>query len=138
MIQDGKPPSPFKDPSESPSPSSIPGLNLQHALSGLNGKWARLHRLLRSFAGEYRGALLEIDALLNHKDFEKATALLHTVKGATGMLGAHRLHMAIQAVEAEVKSGQVPPPSWGEFREAMRELLDGIQSLDDLPGDEAR
>lgn len=114
----------------------MPGLNLQSTLSSLNGKWSRLYRLLQNFAEEFGHALPEMAAQLNRKDFETAGALLHTLKGAAGMLGAHRLHVAAQAVEGEVKAGHAPPPSWGEFEEAMTELLEGIQSLEAPRGPE--
>ena len=68
---------------------------------------AKLYRdLLASFANKYDGAAGKIDYFAAHGKFGQAGALIHTVNGMAGNLGADALQQAAAELESELKSGR--------------------------------
>lgn len=74
-------------------------------------------RMLRRFRSDYSNGALPIREALAANDRELAHRIVHTLKGATGMLGAHRLMERSVQLEEALRTG-----SGGE-REALASLV---------------
>ena len=74
-------------------------------------------RMLRRFRNDYEEGALPIRAALADKDSTLAHRLVHTLKGATGMIGAHRLMERATQLEEALRTGA------GGEREALASLI---------------
>ncbi len=106
---------------------SVPGLDVQVALKALNGNRGTLRTLLDAFCEEYQSFAADGRALCGHGEVQECLARLHTLKGSAGMLGAKRLPAAILALEAAPAALHPASREWGEFEDALLELLQGIR-----------
>lgn len=61
-------------------------------------------RMLRRFRQDYRGGVLPIRTALADADTALAHRLVHTIKGASGMIGAHRLHARACQLEEAIRT----------------------------------
>jgi HPt (histidine-containing phosphotransfer) domain-containing protein len=62
-------------------------------------------RMLRRFRRDYQHGSLPTRTALSANDTELAHRLAHTLKGAAGMIGAHRLHARASALEEVLRTG---------------------------------
>jgi len=108
--------------------AALPGLDLASALKALNQDWDVLKILLRAFREEYLDTPAQLLALRDAGDSRRCLAVLHTLKGAAGMLGATRLPQAAADLERAIQGG-TDGPQWDAFQSALRELLDGIEAI---------
>jgi HPt (histidine-containing phosphotransfer) domain-containing protein len=61
-------------------------------------------RMLRRFRSDYRHSAIPIRSALSDNNPELAQRQAHTLKGAAGMIGAHRLHAHASAVESAIRT----------------------------------
>ena len=61
-------------------------------------------RMLRRFRNDYQHGALPIRSALSVDDPILAHRLAHTLKGASGMVGAHRLHARASALEEAIRT----------------------------------
>lgn len=61
-------------------------------------------RMLRRFRSDYQQGALPIRTALTDNDHTLAHRLVHTLVGAAGMIGAHRLHARASALEEAVRT----------------------------------
>jgi HPt (histidine-containing phosphotransfer) domain-containing protein len=73
-------------------------------------------RMLRRFRSDYRDGVLPIRTALARADMPLAHRLVHTIKGAAGMIGAHRLHERACQLEQAIRTDS------GDQREALASL----------------
>jgi two-component system, sensor histidine kinase and response regulator len=92
---------------------SIPGLVVARALMYLPGRDDVFARVLQRFADDYRGGLPRLAALLEAGDYAQARALVHTLRGSCGAIGALDLSAQALAFEAalETNAGGAPDPA---------------------------
>lgn len=62
-------------------------------------------RMLRRFRSDYQNGVLPIRTALAGDDVQLAHRLVHTIKGASGMIGAHRLHQRACQLEQAIRTG---------------------------------
>jgi HPt (histidine-containing phosphotransfer) domain-containing protein len=62
-------------------------------------------RMLRRFRNDYQHGVQPIRAALDDADRLLAHRLVHTIKGASGMIGAHRLHLRACQLEESIRTG---------------------------------
>ncbi len=117
-------------------PDSLPGFDLAQALSRLDNDHALLVRLLRSFAEEQSGMRAQLNALLQAGKTREATALLHTLKGVAGNLGASSLAQAARQLEQEINSGE-PLRSRAVFDTQLEIVLASLKALREVSREEA-
>jgi len=117
-------------------PDSLPGFDLAEALNRLDNDHALLARLLRSFAEEQAGVQGQLDALLQAGKAGAAAALLHTLKGVAGNLGASSLAQAAKQLELEINSGGLLQ-SRPAFDEQLQTVLASIAAWCEAGQDEA-
>ena len=62
-------------------------------------------RMLARFRGEYRDGTRPVSLALAAGDRILAHRRVHTLKGSSGMIGAHRLHQLASALEVAIRTG---------------------------------
>ncbi len=86
-------------------------------------------RMLRRFRQDYRHGVLPIRTALSLNDPVLAHRLAHTLKGASGMIGAHRLEQRASTLEEAIRTNTIA------LREALASLtpeLDKVLHLLDI------
>jgi HPt (histidine-containing phosphotransfer) domain-containing protein len=61
-------------------------------------------RMLRRFRKDYQDGVLPVRTALSLDDKQLAHRLVHTLKGAAGMIGAHRLHQRACELEEAIRT----------------------------------
>ncbi|MCG8480246.1 MAG: response regulator [Spirochaetales bacterium] len=93
-------PEPFGEIEEGDSPlPHRPGIDMEDALLRFMGKRERFFRILDDFRARSRGAAEEIKKHLLEGRRDKATIIVHSMKGAAGSVGARELSSRAQALE---------------------------------------
>ena len=80
-------------------------------------------RMLRRFRNDYEQGALPIRTALSDNDPILAHRLVHTLKGAAGMVGAHRLHARASALEEAIRTNA------GDLRETLASLTPEIEKV---------
>jgi len=78
---------------------AIPGLDVLAGLQRLRGKWSSYERLLRLYAESHLNDMEELRKLFAAGQSEDARRVAHSLKGASGSLGA----VGVQALSAELE-----------------------------------
>jgi two-component system sensor histidine kinase/response regulator len=85
--------------------SNSPALDIEAGVERLMGNRAIYLRALARFRNDYRNAAPAIRAALDAGDGAQARHLVHTLKGAAGMIEAPALHAAALALEHALRDG---------------------------------
>lgn len=103
----------------------LPGFDIDRALRRVDGNAVLLRRLLAGFADEHSNSPAQFDRLMQERRYDDAAALLHTIKGLAGHLGASSLSRAAAALEQDINSG---PSSvlYLSFIEQLQQAVDAI------------
>jgi HPt (histidine-containing phosphotransfer) domain-containing protein len=92
-------------------------------------------RMLRRFRNDYRDGALPIRTAMAQNNTQLAHRMVHTIKGAAGMIGAHRLHLRACHLEEALRTGapgqREALASLGPEFERVLQLLDVL--LDGSP-----
>jgi CheY-like chemotaxis protein/HPt (histidine-containing phosphotransfer) domain-containing protein len=112
-------------------PETLPGMDLQVALSRIHGKKDRLLRLLHGFMRDFSlvpEQLSDASYLAQSKSLE---TLAHTVKSAANYLGAAALSQAASELEVAAVSAERTslPEKAAIFQAQLRRVLEGLQQL---------
>jgi PAS domain S-box-containing protein len=91
--------------SEEGGPLVLDGIDVASALKRTGGNRKRYETLLRRFAQQQAGATQEIRKSLSMGDAATAERIAHSLKGASGTLGAAALSEAAAKTEAAIKHG---------------------------------
>jgi len=90
-------------------------VNVQDALKRIGGSMDLYKRLLGSFTGgDHIGPLEEV---LGAGDMEKASHLIHTLKGTAANLSLAKLSHVATELEHKVKAGEDYSGTFGELKE---------------------
>jgi signal transduction histidine kinase/DNA-binding response OmpR family regulator/ABC-type phosphate/phosphonate transport system substrate-binding protein/HPt (histidine-containing phosphotransfer) domain-containing protein len=101
-------------------PSTLPGINIQNALTELNIDRDLFKQILLGFLQNNRDTISNIRRAFVDKDWDSLMHLSHGLKGSAGNIGADELYAAALTLEtASRKGGKYPPDS---------ELIDNIES----------
>jgi signal transduction histidine kinase/DNA-binding response OmpR family regulator len=109
-------------------PGQLPGFDLEKVLELLNGNLAMLKKLLIQFGEKFVGTADKLENLIQAKKFGEVEALVHSIKGAAGNLGAVELYNSAQSLEEELATG-AQLVGLGEFYRAMAVALESISRL---------
>lgn len=80
-------------------------------------------RMLRRFRNDYQHGALPIRTALSDNDPILAHRLVHTLKGAAGMVGAQRLHARASALEEAIRTNAA------DLREALASLTPEMEKV---------
>ena len=87
---------------------AIPGLDPRLGLRSINGKWASYERLLKLFAGNHQNDMAWLRQRRAAGQTEEARRIAHSLKGASGVLGAQLVQGLAEALEQALKTGLDP------------------------------
>ena len=109
------------------------GINLTRALERLGGNRALLEKLLRGFAHDHAGDVIELRDKLENQQWEDARRIAHTLKGVAGNLAALPMEEAAQKVERAIREGAYTraDAALGALCAAHAELLRSARGLGD-------
>jgi HPt (histidine-containing phosphotransfer) domain-containing protein len=109
-----------------------PALDLAAALERLMGDEAMLERVLARFRTRYRDAAAAIGSALHAGDAERARLLVHSLKGAAGIIEAGNLHRQATALEQALLAA--PDAAAGQLRLLEVELGTVMGAIDQRLG----
>ncbi|HEU4777512.1 MAG TPA: Hpt domain-containing protein [Telluria sp.] len=79
-------------------------IDVADGIERLMGNRELYARMLRRFRREYQDATLPIRTALGDQDKRTAHRLVHSLKGAAGMIGAHRLQQRASVLEQAIRT----------------------------------
>lgn len=85
-------------------------------------------RMLRRFRSDYQDGILPIRTALASNNDVVAHRMVHTLKGAAGMIGAHRLHARASELEEALRLNA------GDFRVMLASLITEMEKVLQLLG----
>ncbi len=88
--------------------AAIPGLNVEQGLRTVGGRAAFLIGLLQTFVPNHADDMTAFRQALAAGDIATARRIVHTLKGASAMLGLERLHRYAAELDAVVKAESQP------------------------------
>lgn len=85
-------------------PATRDVLDMADGIDRIMGNRDLYARMLKRFRSDYAHGAVPIGAALADGDAVLAHRLAHTLKGAAGMIGAHRLHQQASALELAIRT----------------------------------
>jgi PAS domain S-box-containing protein len=89
-------------------PNDLPAedaVDIGGAIARMGGKTGMYARILRTYLAQLENAPDTLDALLSARNWPEAAALLHTIKGLSGTVGATYLAAVARMMEGPIKAG---------------------------------
>ncbi len=106
--------------------SALRNISLAEALARFGGDQARYQHWLIEFIDHGPAATAQIRQAITSGSQSAAIALVHALKGRTGMLGMSELHSISQTLEKALHNGE-PPTLWLEELElSVNEMCKAI------------
>lgn len=87
---------------------AVPGLDLQFGMKAVRGRLSSYKRLLGKFAESHGEDFKLIEQRLQEKALDEARRLAHSLKGASGSLGAVAVQNAAAALEIAIRDQHAP------------------------------
>jgi signal transduction histidine kinase/CheY-like chemotaxis protein len=95
------------DATPSDPPMRPASFDIEDGLQRVGGNRTLYHRLLGDFAARYADSGDKINACIHNKDWQRAHALIHNLKGVAGNLSATALHDAAGALDQAVRNATI-------------------------------
>ena len=115
-----------------PDADDVPAVNHAGGVARLMGDGALFGRVLARFRNEYRQAAAGVRAAYDQGDMPLALRLVHTLKGAAGMIEAVPLRRQADAVEKLLRAGAGASDVHGSLARLQDELERVLRELDVL------
>ena len=148
-------PQPAQSAETGRAPSATPGMDMDQVMKRLGFKKDLLIKLIQMFLDQHAGDLVPLQAALATGNRKKARAMVHSLKGTAGNLGATRLPQMAADLDDRLRHTdepilEVPYPlaqAMAEFTATLQHLLDlettagqaeAIPELPAMPHGEAR
>ena len=120
---------PTIEPDTTPLPTTLPGIDLELALTKVRGNHRLLRKLLVEFHQDHHDAGRRLSAALEEGQDEEAQRIAHTLKGAAGALGAVILSQAAAALEGTLKREEATTDALKRFHTSLEPVLAGLATL---------
>ena len=104
-------------------------LDVNDGIERVMGNRDLYSRMLRRFRNDYQNGVLPIRTALAGDDKLLAHRLVHTIKGASGMIGAHRLHRRACELEQAIRTDA---PDQREMLSTLAPEFDRVLQLLDV------
>jgi PAS domain S-box-containing protein len=117
-----------KQVAEDSGPLVVDGIDVISALKRTGGNRKRYEALLRRFAQQQAGATQEIRKSLSMGDAATAERIAHSLKGASGTLGAAALSEAAAKTEAAIRHGHGIDTSLSALANALVGTVEAIRT----------
>jgi signal transduction histidine kinase/DNA-binding response OmpR family regulator/HPt (histidine-containing phosphotransfer) domain-containing protein len=116
-----------------PLPDVLPGIDVKTGLTRINGNKFLYCSLLKEFQTEHHETMDRINKALSHDNPEYAAALIHSVKGASGNIGANKTYLSAKALESDLHLGSRPSDTLiKKFESDLSEVLKSTMLVHDI------
>lgn len=105
-------------------PERLAGIDLDTALSRVQGNSGLFKRMLRNFLDEFENVGAKLQDYLQANRFEEARQLIHTLQGVCANIGAHDLFRAVRALGDGLRAGKKE-----ELQTLLTTFIDKLSSL---------
>jgi two-component system sensor histidine kinase/response regulator len=112
---------------------SHPAIDYAHGVARLMGDAALFARVLLRFRKEYGHAAEAIRGALAAGDVQLAQRLVHTLKGAAGMIEAVPLRTQALALEQALRQDGDPAPHLARLERALEQVLRELATAESMP-----
>ena len=106
----------------------IKGIDQKDGLKRVGGNTALYRELITKFAVDFAQSGTEIRKSLKEGDFETSNRIAHTVKGASGNIGAKGLHRISQELEAALKEKNEEMIALKKYEDVLQDLISAINN----------
>ncbi len=126
-----KPPKSFTPEDKTMTTEDPMIFNKELALQRMLGKQAILEKMCRLFLTEHAQDLNKLETALQQQQMPQAQALVHSLKGLSGSLGAEALQAAASRLETAARAGELSTDSalWQDFQQIFQATLSSFQDL---------
>jgi two-component system, sensor histidine kinase and response regulator len=107
------------------------GVNIDEGLKRVNGKINVYKSLLKNFRKNYLRLRNDFESAYNNGQINEAERLIHTIKGASGTIGALKLSILAKEFETNLKSGLDHRMSKKSFFYELEKLLHNLAYLNE-------
>jgi signal transduction histidine kinase/HPt (histidine-containing phosphotransfer) domain-containing protein len=120
--------------------AAIPGLDVAMGLKSMLGKLPKYRELLKMYARTNRAELSTVRSLLEQGEREKARQIVHSLKGASGALGAREVHRLATELDLLLRGNAPLADAFDLFSQLETTQINLITALQSVPpaGDSAR
>ena len=108
---------------------SLPGFELGNLLKMLRGNQPRVITLLCNFRDEFTDFMPKIEGEMSVSAFDAAHKLAHTIKGASGSMGAKDLHAVAALLDDELRDGYCSQATLEDFRKVFVATMSTLEVL---------
>jgi HPt (histidine-containing phosphotransfer) domain-containing protein len=119
-------------PADADDMPELDGIDVEAGLNRLLGNRGTYRRILLKFRDDFRNAGDAINDLVSKESYEEAERMAHSIKGASGNLGADELQRASGSLEKWFKDGgkDLLKQEYENFIKALDKVLTSISTLD--------
>jgi HPt (histidine-containing phosphotransfer) domain-containing protein len=119
-------------PADADDLPELEGIDVEAGLNRLLGNRGTYKRILLKFRDDFQKAGDLIKDLVSREAYEEAERMAHSIKGASGNLGADELQRASESLEKWFKDGgqDLPEQEYKNFIKALDKVLVSISTLD--------
>ncbi|MBF0138950.1 MAG: response regulator [Magnetococcales bacterium] len=107
----------------------IAGIDLPQGLARVRHNHVLFRKLLREFYQDHNSTAFVLAEAIRQGRLEDAQRITHTLRGASGNLGADKLSEAAAHLETALKTNTGIDDHWKKFQWAMEELMQGLSLL---------
>jgi len=101
------------------------------SLGSANGKDELIKQLLQTFYDDTHSALQDIKEYLEHEHYLESRRIVHNIKGAAGILGAHKLRASADKLNQILNLGKYDELAYQDFKADLIEIRNMIKKLID-------
>ncbi|KAB2954641.1 response regulator [Heliorestis acidaminivorans] len=114
---------------DSTLPETLPGLNIAEGLGRLGGNKKLYLSLLSNFSSDTMTALQEITYSFERGNLDNLKALIHTLKGSAGNIGAKKTMELCKQIEQQLYESSISPLLVTELEEEFLQVQKSIEEL---------
>jgi len=105
----------------------IDGVDVEGGIKRVGGNSCLYRKLLSRFVRDFAGYGIEIRKNIEKGEYQSAERLAHTIKGASGNLGAERIQGAASQLDKSLKIGESDDKALANFEKVLEHLVRKIK-----------
>lgn len=120
---------PIGEEYDGPVLPEISGIDCIRGLKNIGGNKAGYFRVLQGFKNDYGTFSAKLKRTVDTSGLEKAGAMLHSLKGVAGNIGAFRLYELCRRLESDVREGDFAgyEAGFGVFSAELKMIIKGLE-----------
>jgi response regulator RpfG family c-di-GMP phosphodiesterase len=109
----------------------LPGIDIEGAMKNLNCDWPAFRQILFTFYSSQKNRKEEIESSIDRGSIFETREIAHLIRGASGYVGAWKLHHEAAALEEACKTGKIDvvKEQVRSFSRGMDEVIAGLERL---------